>query len=229
MTTNIMTCSAPATEVTANERFLNFMAGGEASYLLDNVACSVELFGTVDDVVETISDAGSALDAYEEQLFFLEEALEAATSVLERYIDCSGFRADMRVAARMVIDGAPNGWNDVLTSAHNCHRSDRVVPNETRKILRKLGVKGMTYRWVNYHMQGVYRAHMIDKRSASRGPLISEGMISGETFEVRGDTHPVLHVYRKVDGQYIEKSRHLDGMDAMSLAVQLFADLSVAA
>ena len=58
------------------------------------------------------------------------------------------------------------------------------------------------------------------------GPLIEHGTRpDGTTYELRGDDHPMLYVYRKGGAGYVEKATQLGGMPIEQLADMLAAEL----
>jgi hypothetical protein len=44
------------------------------------------------------------------------------------------------------------------------------------------------------------------------GPLIETGEIDGFTYELRGNTAPVVYIYRDVNGKLYEKETQKGGM-----------------
>ena len=57
------------------------------------------------------------------------------------------------------------------------------------------------------------------------GPLIATGEIDDATYEVRGDDHPMVYVYRKVRGRYEMKQTQQGGSPIEVVAGMLAAEL----
>jgi hypothetical protein len=60
----------------------------------------------------------------------------------------------------------------------------------------------------------------------NHGPRIEFDEIDGVKYELRGESHPIVYVYRKVAGRWIGKTAQLGGMSVLSLVQMLAAELS---
>lgn len=222
--TNMTTNALPTMEA-ENRDFLSFLESGDANAFLHSAVDAAEEFASADDIISGVAEEEVALDFYAECADRLFGAALDAQAVVELYIDGRGSRDDMLAASKRVAEGDVDGWKPLLIAAHYCQHSDRDMPLELRRNLRKIGVKGRVYRQTHYRLQTAYQTHLRVERDATRGPLISHGSIGEDFFEVRGDAHPVLYVYRKIDGNYVEKSSLLGDMERMDLAKQLLSEL----
>ncbi|MBY5325211.1 hypothetical protein [Rhizobium leguminosarum] len=61
------------------------------------------------------------------------------------------------------------------------------------------------------------------------GPLIETGEIDGFTYEVRGTTHPMIYVYRELNGVFVHNVTQQGSSSAQSVARMLIAELPKAA
>lgn len=58
------------------------------------------------------------------------------------------------------------------------------------------------------------------------GPLIETGEIEGGgTYEVRGDDHPMVHIYVKIGKRYVEKATQQGGMSGAEVAGMLASEI----
>jgi hypothetical protein len=61
------------------------------------------------------------------------------------------------------------------------------------------------------------------------GPLIETGEIDGFTYELRGNTAPVVYIYRDVNGKLYEKETQKGGMTVEGVARLLISEMPKAA
>lgn len=63
--------------------------------------------------------------------------------------------------------------------------------------------------------------HLINEH----GPLIGTGEFDDATYELRGETHPMVNIYRKVGRSYHDKATQLGGTPLDVLVLMLAAEL----
>lgn len=61
------------------------------------------------------------------------------------------------------------------------------------------------------------------------GPLIEAGEIDGFAYELRGNTAPMVYVYREVDGKLFHKETQRGGMTVEAVVRALIGEMPKAA
>ena len=65
--------------------------------------------------------------------------------------------------------------------------------------------------------------------ASTHGPLIETGAIDGFIYELRGNTAPVVYVYRQVSGKLYHKATQKGGMTVEGVARMLISEMPKAA